>query len=137
MGSNKDGKAGTFDFLGFTHYCGKSKRGRFRVKRKTSSKKQKAKIKDFKMWIKRHRNTKVKDLIDMINVKLRGHYQYFGITDNFKSISKFYRSVVKLLWKWLNRRSQRKSYTRESFKQLLENYPILKPKVYVNIYDKT
>ncbi len=65
-----NGKPETFDFLGFTHYCSKSRDGRFRVKRKTARKKLKSKIKEFKIWIKEHRNTKLKDLMPMINAKL-------------------------------------------------------------------
>ena len=107
--NNKNGKVETFDFLGFTHYCGKGRNGNFRVKRKTSRKKFKAKVKEFKIWIKDHRNTKVRDMIEMINIKLKGHYQYFGITDNSESLNKFKNCINKLLWKWLNRRSQRKS----------------------------
>lgn len=70
-------KPDTFDFLGFTHYCSKSNNGKFRVKRKTSKKKYNSKIKEYKMWIKRNRNMKLKCIIYKTNEKLRGHYQYF------------------------------------------------------------
>lgn len=133
---SKDGKVETFDFLGFTHYCGKSKDGRFRVKRKTSKKKFKAKIKEMKIWIKSHRQYKVNKMIKEINVKLKGHYQYYGITDNSYSLNAFREITNKLLWKWLNRRSGRKSYTPEEFKELLKHLPLLQPKIYINIYDK-
>ena len=133
---NKGSKAETFDFLGFTHYCGKGRKGNFRVKRKTSRKKFKAKVKEFKIWIKEHRNTKVRDMIEMINIKLRGHYQYFGITDNSYSLNQFRMCINKLLWKWLNRRSQRRSYTTEEFAQLIKQIPLVQPKIYVNIYDR-
>lgn len=133
---SKDGKVDTFDFLGFTHYCGKGRNGNFRVKRKTSRKKFKAKVKEFKIWIKDHRNTNIRDMIEMINIKLRGHYQYFGITDNSISLNKFKYCINRLLWKWLNRRSQRKSYTIEEFAELMKQIPLLQPKIYVNIYDR-
>ena len=71
------GKPETFDFLGFTHYCSKSRNGKFRVKRKTSRKKKNIKIKEYKNWIKRNRTLKTKDIIAKTNEKLRGHYQYF------------------------------------------------------------
>lgn len=71
------GKPETFDFLGFTHYCSKSRNGKFRVKRKTSRKKKNIKIKEYKNWIKRNRTLKIKDIIAKTNEKLRGHYQYF------------------------------------------------------------
>lgn len=129
------GKVETFEFLGFTHFCGKSKKGRFRVKRKTSKKKFNAKVKEMKIWIKEHRYLKTTEMIRQINIKLRGHYQYYGITDNGYSISLFQECTNKLLWKWLNRRSGRKSYTSEEFTEMLKQHPLLKPKIYVNIYD--
>ena len=129
------GKVETFDFLGFTHYCGKSKMGKFRVKRKTAKKKFNAKVKEMKIWIRDHRYLKVTEMIRQINIKLRGHYQYYGITDNGYSISLFKRCVNKLLWKWLNRRSERKSYNSEEFTEMIKQNPLLQPKIYVNIYD--
>lgn len=75
-------------------------------------------------------------MIEIINIKLRGHYQYFGITDNSYSLNKFRMCINKLLWKWLNRRSQRRSYTAEEFIQLMKQIPLLQPKIYVNIYDR-
>ena len=131
----KEGKPETFNFLGFTHYCSKSKKGLFRVKRKTEQKKKKAKIKEYKNWIKQNRNKPLKDIINKTNEKLRGHYQYYGVTDNFHALSDYYWSVRTLIYKWLNRRSQRKSYTYQQFEQMLEIYPLLRPKIYVNIYD--
>ena len=124
-----------FDFLGFTHFCGRSKNGKFRVKRKTSKKKFSAKVKEMKIWIRDHRHLKVKEMIKQINIKLRGHYQYYGITDNGYSIKLFMRCTNKLLWKWLNRRSERKSYNSEEFTEMIKQNPLLEPKIYVNIYD--
>lgn len=109
--------------------------GKFRVKRKTAKKKFNAKVKEMKIWIKDHRYLKVKEMIKQINIKLRGHYQYYGTTDNAYSISLFRRCVNKLLWKWLNRRSERKSYTKEEFKEMIKQNPLIEPKIYVNIYD--
>ena len=133
--STKEGKPETFNFLGFTHYCSKSRNGHFRVKRKTNSKKKKAQIKEYKQWIKQNRNNPLKDIIEKTNIKLRGYYQYFGITDNYNAMNDYYWHIKNLIYKWLNRRSQRKSYTYEQFEKMLETYPLLKPKIYVNIYD--
>ncbi len=123
----------TFDFLGFTHYCGLSKNGKFRVKRKTAKKKFNEKVKEMKKWIIDHRCMKVKEIIKQINIKLRGHYQYYGVTDNIHSITAFARITKWLLWKWLNRRSERKSYTLEEFTEMIKQNPLIKPKIYVNI----
>ena len=133
--NNKQRKIETFDFLGFTHYCSKSKAGNFRVKRKTNRKKKTAKIKEYKIWIKNNRTLKLKDIITKTNEKLIGHYHYFGITDNIEMLLQYYRQIIKTLFKWLNRRSQKRSYTWEQFKETLKVYPLAKPKIYVNIYD--
>ena len=130
-----EGKPETFDFLGFTHYCSTSnKSGKFRVKRKTSRKKQKQKIKEFKMWIKENRNKPLAEIMDTVKRKLIGHYNYYGVTDNSKSIGSYAYEVRKLLMKWLNRRSQKKSYDSKGFNQMLERYKLPTPKIKVNIY---
>lgn len=127
-------KPDTFDFLGFTHYCSKSRQGKFRVKRRTSRKKYKAALLSMKEWIRNNRITPIKTLIKELNVKLRGHYQYYGITDNSR-ISNFYNDTIRLLYKWLNRRSQRRSFGWDKYNLFLKRHEILKPKVYVSIYD--
>lgn len=132
---SKTGKVETFDFLGFTQYCGLSKMGRYRVKRKTAKKKFNAKVREMKTWIKDHRYLKVTEMIKQINIKLIGHYRYYGITDNAYSINLFKICVNKLLWKWLNKRSERKSYTIKEFSEMIKRNPLIKPKIYVNIYD--
>lgn len=130
-----EGKAETFDFLGFTHYCSKShKTGRFRVKRKTSHKKYRMKLKEMNLWLKQNRHLRLKDLTSALNLKLRGHYQYYGVTDNSKCLGHFLNETTKLLFKWLNRRSQRKSYTWEGFNQLLIIFPLAKPRIHFSVY---
>ena len=130
-----EGRPETFDFLGFTHYCSKSnKTGKFRMKRKTSKKKLQAKTKEMNNWIRRNRHLRLKDLTDMLNVKLRGHYRYYGVTDNSESMGNFYYETQKMLFKWLNRRSQKRSYNWEEYNQLLKLFPLVRPRIYVNIY---
>ena len=129
-----EGRTETFDFLGFTHYCSKSVNGKYRVKRKTSRKKLKIKLKAAKTWLRKNMHMPVIHLIGKLNTKLIGHYRYYGITDNIKMLSNFRYEVIKMMFKVLNRRSQRKSYNQEKFKELLEKYPISRPKIYVNIY---
>jgi len=130
-----EGKPETFDFLGFTHYCSKSQKGRFRVKRKTARKKFNMKAKELSLFIKQNRHMRVHDLIDAVNLKLRGLYQYYGITDNFESIEGFRTRALKALFKWLNRRSQKRSYNWEGFNELLKHFPLVQPRITVNIYD--
>ena len=131
----KEGKPETFDFLGFTHYCSESRNGKFRVKRRTCRKKFTAKVRDFKEWIKKNRTLKVTVLIDKINTKLIGHYRYYGITDNGRMIRQFQHEIKMLLYLWLNRRGQRKSYTWGRFDRFMKYHPLVKPKIYVSIFD--
>ena len=113
---NGKNKPYTFDFLGFTHYCSKSyKTGKFRVKRKTSKKKFKAKVQEYKVWIKTNRNKPLSEIMEITKKKLIGHYNYYGITDNLEAISNYAYQVRKLLMKWLNRRSQKKSYNYDEY----------------------
>lgn len=130
-----EGKPETFDFLGFTFYCSMDTKKRFfRVKVKSCRKKTTAKLKKLNLWLKEHRNMAVKDIIKRVNQSLLGYYHYYGVTDNFESIAGFQFMVVNLLFKWLNRRSERKSYTWNAFRDgLLKTFPIVKPKIYVSL----
>lgn len=130
---NNTGKPETFDFLGFTHYCSHSRQGKFRVKRLTSRKKLNSSMKRITQWIKQHRHDPLPLLLGELAVKLRGHYQYYGVTDNVPRLQIVYRHVRKTLLKWLNRRSQRKSLTGEQYERLLAHFPLPTPKIYVNI----
>jgi len=130
-----EGKPETFDFLGFTHYCSRShKTGWFRVKRKTAQKKYRTKLKEMNIWLKQNRHLLLKDLTGKLNLKLRGHYQYYGITDNSESMAKFRDETQRMLFKWLNRRSQKKSYTWEGFTDLLKVFPLAQPRIYFSVY---
>lgn len=131
----KNGKSKTFDFLGFTHYCSTSKNGKFRVKRKTSSKRFRKKLSEFNVWCKENRNLKLDEIMITFKKKLIGHYNYFGITDNYHMIQKYQWLMYKTLFKWLNRRSQRKSYTWEEFLQMTKEYNIPKAHICVSIYN--
>jgi len=94
-----EGKPETFVFLGFTHYCSKSKRGTFRVKRKTSGKKFKQKVKAMKTWIKVNRHMEQKAFLKTLRAKLMGHYRYYGITDNSEKIQAYYFITINLMLK--------------------------------------
>ena len=129
------GKPETFSFLGFTHYCDKSRNGKFRVKRKTEAKKFKAKVKAFKVWIRKVRSfVPISNIFKQVRLKLLGHYAYYGITDNLKMIRNYFDIVIRLLFKWLNRRSQRTSFTVDKFKRYLKHNPLPLPRIYVNIF---
>lgn len=119
-----------FDFLGFEFWWGIGSRTRKpQIKRRTSKEKFRKSLANFREWCKANRNLKVRDLIAKLNKKLRGYYEFYGIIGNSNSLRKFYRNVERILKKWLNRRSQRKSYTWKGYKQMLRKYPLLEPKI--------
>ena len=129
-------KLETFTFLGFTHYCSQSKNGRFRVKRKTSKKKFAKKCKEVHRLIGEMRTKRVKEIVAKLNQILTGYFHYYGVTDNTERITAFRYRVMRSLFYWLNRRSQKKSYNWVNFLNMLDNsYPLVRPKIYVSIYD--
>ncbi|MFD1064685.1 group II intron reverse transcriptase/maturase [Oceanobacillus locisalsi] len=129
-------KPGTFDFLGFTHYCSQSRDGkRFRVKRKTSKKKVQSKLTKCKEWLKTNRNKGADYIMDRLKRSLIGYYNYYCITDNVEIVDTYRHQVIRLLFKWLNRRSQKKSFDWEKFELFLRKFPLPKPRVKVNIYN--
>jgi len=130
----KERKPETFTFLGFTHYCSQGKHGRFRVKRKTSKKKFAKKCKEVNRLISSIRPWPLKLIVKKLNEILVGYYHYYGITDNFDAINEFRYRVERSLFYWLNRRSQKKSYTWEQFAEMCKIYPLARPKIYVSIY---
>ena len=127
-------KAETFDFLGFTHYCSTSRNGKFRVKRKTSRKKFRKKCKEIHALLKEIRHWDVKLIVEKLNRILVGYNHYYGITDNIRALERFRRKVEKMLFYWLNRRSQKSSYTWKGYRELLKVFPIIQPRIYVSIY---
>jgi len=128
-------KRNTFDFLGFTHYCDVTRKGTFKVGRKTSRKKFKAKCKDMNNWLKSVRNlVKTKEWWKILRSKLGGHIQYYGISGNLPAVSKFYSIVLGLVHKWLNRRSQKKKMNWDKFYNYLKHYPLPMPMIKHNLY---
>ncbi len=128
-------KTDTFDFLGFTHYCGKSRYGKFRVKHKTSCKSVRLILSRMSKWLKANRNKPARQLMAELCLKLVGIHRYYGITDNLPALSMVGDKTGRLLYKWMNRRSQRKSFSWDKFSLFLNKYPLPTPKIFVNIYD--
>jgi group II intron reverse transcriptase/maturase len=129
-----DERPGTFDFLGFTHFCGQSKKGKFRVKRKTAKKKLRRSIQNAKVWLRENMHRPIPELMRTLNAKLRGHYEYYGITDNTPSISLFYHRVKRMLKRTLGRRSQRGYLSEAQLALLLQRYPLVRPRIRHSIY---
>jgi hypothetical protein len=124
----------TFDFLGFTFYCGRTVKGKPWIMPKTSSKKFRQKLKEMKEWLYCNKEQKLCKLMYMLNIKLIGHYRYYGISFNSRMISNYRQQVRELLYKVLNRRSEKKSYTREGFIEMMKYYTLAKPKIYYSLF---
>ena len=129
-----EGKPETFNFLGFTFYCGETSKGKYCVIPRTNSKRFSKRLKGMNKWLRENRNQPLKVLMKKLNQKLVGHYRYYGVTYNVKMLIKYHYYVVNMLFKWLNRRSQKKSFTWEQFHMMIKDYPIAKPRGYVNLY---
>lgn len=126
-----DGGNRSYDFLGFTHYLGKSRKGKEILKRKTSSKKMSLALRKFREWVRYNRDLPLKKLIPLVNAKLRGYYNYYGISLNSRSIESYYHEVKCILYKWLNRRGGKPIWIWERFEKLVEEWnPLLKPQIY-------
>lgn len=124
----------TFDFLGFTHYCSRSRNGkRFRMKRVTARKKFRRAVAEFKQWVKQARTEPMAEIWATAAAKLRGHYQYYGVTDNHRGIMRFYEAVKRLLVKWLRRRSQRRRLNWVKFNLMLQRHPLPEPHIRVDL----
>jgi group II intron reverse transcriptase/maturase len=131
-------KPNTFDFLGLTHFCDVSRRGRFKIGRKTSRKKFAAKCREMNAWLKSIRNrSKTKDWWKTLQAKLRGHFGYYGVSENYESIARFYNLTVKKVFKWLSRRSQKRRMNWEQFTAYLEHYPLPRPRIMHSFYVKS
>jgi len=131
LGKKDSKKSATFNFLGFTHYMGKSRKGRSILKRKTSSKKFRISLKRINEWLRKNRHRNVGILIRLLNQKLRGHYGYYGITFNTKEINAYYEAVKRILHYWLNRRGGKRKWIWEEYVKLITVWkPLVKPEIY-------
>lgn len=123
----------TFDFLGFTHYNGTTRTGKYIVGHKISKKKRKDKQKKITKWIKEHRAYKFKEMIGILNRKLIGMYAYYGINGMIEELYKLYYHTIYALRSSIFRRSQRR-LSIKTFNMMLERKPIAKPKIYKDIW---
>jgi len=104
------------------------------MKRITSRKKFKAKLLVFKEWLRESCSLPTLELMEMVAAKLRGHYAYYGVTDNSRGIGRFTCEVWRLLFKWLDRRGKRGYLAWEKCKKLLERFPLPQPRITVNLF---
>jgi len=123
------GRKRHFVFLGFEFYWGTDSKGKARLRRRTAVKKQKATLSEYYQWIKAKRSLKLSEWLPQLKRKLVGFRNYFGLPDNSRSMSYVYDYVLHSLYKWLNRRSGRRSYNWSNFKKMLGYFNIVQPKV--------
>jgi RNA-directed DNA polymerase len=126
---NKLKESETFDFLGFEFRRDISRNLKPVIKRRTSRKKLRASIASFTEWIKTNRNKKISKIMMTLRTKYRGYWNYYGVIGNYDSLMTFYYHSVRILFKWLNRRSQRLSYNWAGFKDLLKQFLIPAPRI--------
>ena len=119
---------GSFDFLGFAFYWARIRKDRrWIIKLKTSRNRLTRSLKRVTQWCKRNRHVLIPEQHRELVLKLRGHYQYYGIIGNGKALSQFHLEVRRIWRKWLNRRSNRRHLWREKFVLLLKRYPLPAP----------
>jgi group II intron reverse transcriptase/maturase len=118
-----------FEFLGFEFRRGRNRAGKPQVLKRTSRKKFRNSLKRFSEWCKSNRNMRMTELFYRLNSKLCGYYNYYGVRGNYDSLASFFYHAMNLLFKWLNRRSQRKSYNWAGFAELLKHFRIAKPRI--------
>jgi hypothetical protein len=125
---------GSFDFLGFTHYWGRSRKGNCVVMRKTAKDRANRGLKGISEWCKKHRHLNVREQHRVLCRKLRGHDAYYGITGNSRSLSRFHDAVKRIWRKWLNRRSRTPSLSWAEFMRLLRVLPLPPVRIVHSIY---
>jgi RNA-directed DNA polymerase len=130
---NGDGP-GSFDMLGFTHFWGRSQKGNWVVQRKTSRSRFGRALHRVAEWCRRNRHRPVDEQHKTLVAKVRGHYNYFGITGNLRALGRFWHEVKRLWKKWLGRRNSQRSQTWEWFVQLVSRYPLPWPRIVHSVY---
>jgi RNA-directed DNA polymerase len=129
--ASRHGGPGTFDFLGFTHYWALSRKRCWWIFRKTSSKRFDRALARIAAWCQESRQLPVPQQHRDLSLKLKGHYQYYGLIGNWTALDRFRFEVGRVWHKWLNRRSQRRSLKWDEFNVMLQRYPLPRPRLSV------
>lgn len=119
----------SFDFLGFEFRWGTDRKGQARLKRRTARKKFRNSIKRVAEWCRKNRHRRLREQFLRLNAKLRGYYNYYGVRGNYESLNEFFQLVQRLHLKWLNRRSQRQSYTWVGYRVLKQHFALERPRI--------
>jgi hypothetical protein len=122
-------KPATFGFLGFTHICKRSRRGKFTIHVRTMRKRLKRSLTKVTAWCRLHRHDPVEEQQQALNRKLLGHYQYYGRPTNFRSLWRFFRTTRRTWKYWLKRRNRQHSLNWNKFEHILKRYPLFRPRI--------
>ena len=133
-GDERSSAPGTFDLLGFTHYWGRSWRGRWVVMRQTASDRLSRAVKKIAQWCRAHRHDPIDVQHRTLSQKVRGHYAYYGITGNARALGNFLVAVQRCWRKWLDRRNCERVMLWERFNRLLKHYPLPPPRIVHSVY---
>jgi group II intron reverse transcriptase/maturase len=125
----KESEPETFDLLGFTHYWCKTKRGGWAVQRKTMKSRLARAIERIDQWCRKNRHCPVQEQWKKLCQKVRGHYAYYAITGNNRSLANFLCAVNRAWKRWLNRRNEKRPMNWEKFNRLLQRYPLPPPRI--------
>jgi hypothetical protein len=137
MGAPTGKGPGTFDFLGFTHYWCRSRRGNWTPRVKTRTARLRRFVTAVTSWCRSHRHWEIKEQHAALTRRLRGHFNYFGVNGNMPGLRHVARAVGVGWHKWLNRRSQRSRLNWKRFNALLRDYPLPRPSVRVQLWQAT
>jgi len=124
----------TFDFLGFTHYWRKTRGGEWMMWCKTMRARQSRALRSLAEYCRSHRHDPVKEQHAALVRRIRGHFNYFGVNGNQRSLACLVRAVPRIWLKWLRRRSQRTRLSWERFYPFLERYPLPVPRISVQLW---
>ena len=123
------GAGSSFNFLGFEFRWGKDRAGKPHVDKRTARKSLRNSLTRFKLWLKENRHRRLPDLFRLLNTKLTGYFNHFGVHGNLQSLEFFYSQVIRQMWKYLNRRSQRKSIKWRGINRLLQRFQVRAPRI--------
>ena len=128
------GSGGSFDFLGFCFYWGRSRKGARTIKVQTAKDRHRRALKRMNVWLRSVRHWKVREQHRALVRKLLGHYAYYAVSDNWRRLGSYWKETGRLWFKWLNRRDQRHRHTWEWFKLLLKRYPLPTARLVFSLY---